>query len=80
MDFTIKEFVRRPKHMDIILPFLIRRKFLGQEFSRPEDFASQTIREISHVLMEFNFANHQNLLISWELIFKILGFPQQKYW
>ena len=35
-----------------------------------ENFANQAIREISRVLMDFNFANQQNQFISWELILK----------
>ena len=48
------------------------------EIFASENFASQAIREISRVLMEVNFANQQYLLISRELIFAKLGFPELK--
>jgi len=43
-----------------------------------EIFASQAIRQISRIFIEFNFANHEDLFILRELIFAKLDFPPTK--
>ena len=51
------------------------RKFRVQKI-----LANQAIREISRVLMEFNFANQQNNSFRGNKFFAKLDFPRQKNW